>query len=201
MKCNSGSILMRESRAKKHSEVVCNTRLTRGAWRSISVGIPDRSRELRHNIETCVPSRTTSPLLLLIANLITTRVSTHPALASDAHFAAGRPARKTAGPATVGTNGTRSTRAGCARHAFTNGLQPNASSVAGGRRTQSGIWSNLVVSRFYVGNQEATVCHAKPSSFRPVLVRLCAGSPNFGRTSPLDGLRMLETRGNGSSRT
>ena len=142
MKCNSGSILMRESRAKKHSEVVCDTRLTRGAWRSISVGIPDRSRELRHNIEACVPSRTTSPLLLLITNWMKRRATNPPALASAAHFAAGRPVRTTAGLAPAALSGTRSTRQQCAPPASTSGLQPSASSVAAGRRIRIGIARN-----------------------------------------------------------
>jgi hypothetical protein len=42
---------MRESHGKKHLEAVCDMRLNVEAWRSIIVGIPDRSRELRHNAE------------------------------------------------------------------------------------------------------------------------------------------------------
>jgi hypothetical protein len=53
-----------------------------------------------------------------------------PALAHDAHSAAGRHEKETAGPATVGMNGTLSTREVCAPHSSTNGLQPSASSVA-----------------------------------------------------------------------
>jgi hypothetical protein len=51
MKCNSDSILLRESHGKNHLEAVCDMRLNVEAWRSMIVGIPDRSRELRHNTE------------------------------------------------------------------------------------------------------------------------------------------------------
>jgi hypothetical protein len=94
---------------------VCDTRLTGEASRSIRVGIPDWSRELRHNIEACAPSRTTSPLLLLIVNPIRKKAPTPPALASAAPSAAGRPAGMTAGLAPVGTNGTPSTLEGMPR--------------------------------------------------------------------------------------
>jgi hypothetical protein len=100
---------------------------------------------LRHNIEACVPSRTTSPLLLLIASLIRRKALSPPALAYDAHSAAGRPAGMTAGLAPVGTNGTPSTLEGYAPPASINGLRRNASRVRGGRRIQTGMRSNLLI--------------------------------------------------------
>jgi hypothetical protein len=46
-------VFMREFRGTQHLEVVCDMRLTGEAWRNTRFGIPDRSRELRHNIEAC----------------------------------------------------------------------------------------------------------------------------------------------------
>jgi hypothetical protein len=73
-----------------------------------------------------------------------TRTTIPPALASDAHSAAGRHERKTAGPATVGMNGTLSTPEVCARPASTNGLRRSASLVPGGRRIPTGMPSERV---------------------------------------------------------
>jgi hypothetical protein len=95
-----------------------------------------------------VPWEATScPLLLLITSLIRTRASTPPALASGARSAADRLARTTAGLVPVVMSGTRSIRAGFARRAFTNGLQPSASSVASCRRTLIGMGSDSASSR------------------------------------------------------
>jgi hypothetical protein len=130
---------MREFHGKKHREAVCDTRLTRGAWRSIRVGIRHRQGNLRHNIEACAPSRTTSPLLLLIPSRMKRKAPTTPALASAARYAAGRPAKTTAGLALVGMNGTLSIREECAPLAFINGLRRSVSSVVAGRRTRTGM--------------------------------------------------------------
>ena len=129
---------MRESRGKRCVEAVCDTGSTREAW---------GSRELRHNIEACVPSRTTSPLLLSIASLIRRKALSPPALAYDAHSAAGRPARMTYGLVAVAMRGTRSTPGESARRASVNGLRPSASSVAAGRRTRIGMCSDNVETR------------------------------------------------------
>ena len=99
------------------------------------------SAELRHNIGSCAPCRTTSPPVLLIASPIRRKASTPPALASGAHSAVGRRASTTTGFVPVATRGTRSTRVGCARHAFTNGLLRSVSSVAAGRRIPTGMRS------------------------------------------------------------
>jgi hypothetical protein len=80
----------------------------------------------------------TSPLLL-IASLITTRATNHPAPESVARSSVGRRARKTAGLARADTNGTRSTPEAYAALASTSGLQPSAPSVAGGRHIQIGM--------------------------------------------------------------
>jgi hypothetical protein len=100
--------------------------------------------ELRHNIEVWVPSRTTSPLLLLITSLIRTRATIHPAPASDARCAVGRPVRMTCGLAPAGMSGTRSIPEGCARRASTSGRQLSASSVAVGRRIRTGTRNNQI---------------------------------------------------------
>ena len=70
---------------------------------------------------------------------------TLPVLASAARCAAGRPARMTAGLVVAAMSGIRSTQEGCAQPAFTfaNGLRPSASSVAAGRRIQTGMRSDL----------------------------------------------------------
>jgi hypothetical protein len=81
--------------------------------------------------------------LLLIASLMRRRASIPPALASAVRSAAGRLERKTAGLVHVVMSGTRSIRAEFALRVFINGLQPSASSVAGGRRIRSGMRSNL----------------------------------------------------------
>lgn len=54
-------------------------------------------------------------------------------------YAVGRPATKTGGAAHAVTNGTRSTRAVCARPAFISGLERSACRAATGRLTPSGI--------------------------------------------------------------
>jgi len=138
---------MREVYGKKHLEAVCDTRLTGRAWRSMRVGIPDGQGNLRHNIEACAPSRTTSPLLLLIVNPIRRNAPTTPAHASAAPNVVGRLARKTAGVAPAGICGTRSIREGCVQRACTNGLQPSAPSVAAGRRTRIGTRNELLIPR------------------------------------------------------
>jgi hypothetical protein len=97
------------------------------------------TRDLRHNIEACVPSRTTSPPLLLVPSRMKRRVPTLPAHASGAPSVVGRRTTKTAGFVPVGTGGTYSIPGECALPAFTNGLQPRASSVAGGRRILIGM--------------------------------------------------------------
>jgi hypothetical protein len=139
MKWITVRILIRESGGTKHLEMVGDARLSREAWRRFRVGIPRfASREGRHNIAACLPSRTTSPLLCLITSRIRTRGLATPARAPDARSAVGRPANRTAGPATAGMNGTRSTPAGCALSASTIGPRRSASSVAGGRRIRIG---------------------------------------------------------------
>jgi hypothetical protein len=105
-----------------------------------------RPSGLRHNIEACVPSRMTSPLLLM-ASLIKTRATNPPALESDAHSAAGRRARKTDGFVPAGTSGIRSTLAGCAPLASINGLRRNASPVSSGQHIPSGMGSDSAASR------------------------------------------------------
>src|ERR1700675_40339 len=104
-----------------------------------------RPSKLRHNIEACVPSKMTS--LLWIASLFRTRATNPPARASDAHSAVGRRARKTAGPAIVGMNGTRSTPGESAPLAFTGGLQRSACPVAAGRRILTGTRNELLIPR------------------------------------------------------
>jgi len=138
---------MRESRGKQHLEVVCDTGLTGEAWRMPDSVPQIGERNLRHNIETCVPSRTTSPLLLLIVNPIRRNAPTTPAHASAAPNVVGRLARKTAGVAPAGICGTRSIREGCVQRACTNGLQPSAPSVATGRRTRIGTRNELLIPR------------------------------------------------------
>jgi hypothetical protein len=96
-----------------------------------------------HNIAACAPSRTTSPLLLLIVNPIRRKASTPPVPESDARSAGGRPARMTAGLAPVGTNGTRSTLAGYARRASINGVRRSAFRARAGRRIQTGMRTDL----------------------------------------------------------
>ena len=56
-----------------------------------------------------------------------------------ARCAFGRPATKTDGSARADTNGTRSTRAGCAQLAFISGRKRSACRAATGRLTPSGI--------------------------------------------------------------
>ena len=92
-----------------------------------------------------------------IANSTKRKVSTLQTHASAARSAGGRPARMTCGLAPAVMSGIRSTPEECAPLAFTTGLQPSASSVAAGRCTRIGMRSNLdfVVSKFYLGNQEA----------------------------------------------
>lgn len=58
--------------------------------------------------------------------------------ASAAPFAAGRPAKRTAGLARAAMNGTRSTLAGCALPACTIGLTLSASHAADGRHIRTG---------------------------------------------------------------
>ncbi len=65
--------------------------------------------------------------------------STVPGLASAALCAPGSPAMTTAGRASAGTCGTRSTRAGFARHVCISGRQRHACRVTGGRLTRSGM--------------------------------------------------------------
>jgi hypothetical protein len=62
--------------------------------------------------------------------------------ASDAPNVVGLLERKTAGLVAADTNGTHSTLVGCAQRASINGLQPSASSVAGGRRIRIGMRSD-----------------------------------------------------------
>jgi hypothetical protein len=116
-----------------------------------------RPSELRHNIEACLPSQTTSPLLLLIVNPIRRKTLSPPARASDAHSAVGRRARKTDGLVTAGTNGTRSTRAGCAPPAFISGLRRSAYRAKDGRRIRLGTRNDLLIRalkvRFEAGNR------------------------------------------------
>jgi len=67
------------------------------------------------------------------------KTETHPAHASAARYAAGRPARKIAGSASAAMSGIRSIRAASAPHAFTSGLRPSVSRAADGRRIRIGI--------------------------------------------------------------
>ena len=82
--------------------------------------------------------------LFWIASLIRRRASAHPALASDARYAAGRPARTTAGLAPAAMSGIRSIREECAPSAFTGGLQRSASRALAGPRIRTGMRSKLL---------------------------------------------------------
>jgi hypothetical protein len=110
-----------------------------------------------HNIGACAPSRTTSPLLLLIVNPIRRKASTPPALASAAPSAAGRPAGMTAGLAPVGTNGTPSTLEACVPPASSNGLRRNASPVSSGRRILIGMRSERASAQLVTPSQKRSV--------------------------------------------
>ena len=151
---------MREPRGKNHFEGVCDER--RG---KVSESISqNRSTELRHNIEACVPARTTSPLLLSITNWMKRRASTPPALASAARCAAGRLARKTAGCVSAAMSGTPSIQEECALPACTNGLRPSASRVRDGRRIRIGMRSDLLI--FALDGKDGT---SSESEVRPRL--------------------------------
>jgi hypothetical protein len=63
--------------------------------------------------------------------------------ASAARSAAGRPARTTDGLVAADTNGTRSIPGASAQPACTSGLKPSAFLAAVGRRTRSGMRSEL----------------------------------------------------------
>ena len=144
--------------------------------------------ELRHNIEVCVPSQKTSPPLLLIVNTIRRKASTLPAHASAAPNVVGRLAGKINGSAPACICGTRSTQAACARHAFTNGLQPSASSVAAGRRIRSGTRNELLIPRSgtssesearlrsRLGSKLRTATQPKPRALREPFVVPSIGS-------------------------
>ena len=99
-----------------------------------------RASEPGHNARALAPSRMTSRLSW-IASLIKKEVSTRLAPASDAHSAAGRPARKIAGLVAAGICGTPSTREECARIVSTSGLQRSVCLVSGGRRIRIGMLS------------------------------------------------------------
>ena len=101
------------------------------------------SCELGHNTRACVPSRMIPPNrpLFWIITSMRRRASTRPALAYDAHYAVGRPARTTAGPVPAAMSGTRSTREDCAQHASTSGIQPSVSLVPAGRHIPTGMHS------------------------------------------------------------
>jgi hypothetical protein len=85
--------------------------------------------------------------------LIRRKLQTPPALSSDARYAVGRPARRTAGLAPAGMNGTRSTLAGYARRASINGVRRSASRVRAGRRIQTGMRSDRSLHLFKLSNE------------------------------------------------
>jgi hypothetical protein len=66
-----------------------------------------------------------------------------PAHVSGAPNVVGRLVNTMSGLAIVATCGTRSILGESAHHAFTNGLQPSASTVAGGRHIRSGMRSQV----------------------------------------------------------
>src|SRR5438876_6407562 len=80
--------------------------------------------------------------LFWIASLIRRRASTRPALAYDARFVVGRPAKTTTGLVVVAMSGIRSIREECAPFACTSGLQPSVSPAHAGRHIPIGIRSH-----------------------------------------------------------
>ena len=111
------------------------TSRVRDLWNSTRIGFSLSS--------DCTPlsetDRLTSRQLFWIANSKKRKVAIHWIHESAARFAAGRPAKKTDGLVTAGTNGTRSIAGASALPASTNGLRHNASRVPTGRHTRIGI--------------------------------------------------------------
>jgi len=141
-----------QKRAMRHA-ALCRKKLAgfwfAGAPLKMKADLRSRTAEnlrtnLGHNTGTCAPSWMTGPKrpLFWIASLIRRRASAHPALASDARYAAGRPARTTAGLAPAAMSGIRSIREECAPSAFTGGLQRSVSLAPAGRRIPIGMCSD-----------------------------------------------------------
>ena len=86
----------------------------------------------------------TGPRLFLIASLKKVRATIHSGPVSAAHYAAGRPVRRTNGSASAVANGTPSTRVASAQSASTSGLKPSACPVADGRRIRTGTLAESV---------------------------------------------------------
>jgi hypothetical protein len=90
-------------------------------------------------------------MLLLRPTTTWSDTGTHPARASAAHYAVGRPARKTTGSASADSNGTPSKQEESARLASTSGLRLNACLAVDGRRTPIGMQSDLPMAAWHSG--------------------------------------------------
>jgi hypothetical protein len=109
------------------------TRSARDQWRSPRLKIGSSSEQYQVSWMR-FPVRQS----FWIASPNRTKAANPLALASDARFAAGRPARMTYALVAVAMSGTHSIRVGFARRASINGPQPSASRAVDGRRIRSG---------------------------------------------------------------
>jgi virginiamycin B lyase len=125
--------------------------------------------------------------------------------ASAARSAAGRPARKTNGSASVDIRGTRSTPEASAQLAFTSGLKRNPSRVAAGRSTRSGMRTESVNTMKLVTSPKQRMSRmwvllAAIAMFVPQVSQAASGKPGvrevqvpFGSLKPAATIKVGRT--------